>query len=108
MANPSASPVNRTSPHWRELYQAAIRESDRTRIVLRIIEAERSIIRRERQLFLSSGNERELNALNVALHELDALRACLSATTPSTTPSQALFGKKPRAATNGVEETRAS
>ena len=62
---------------WRDLYKAAIFETDQTKKALRIIEAERALVRRERQLFLTSGNERELNALNTALHQLDALRGCL-------------------------------
>jgi hypothetical protein len=62
---------------WRDLYKTAIFENDRTQKAFRITEAERALVRRERQLFLTSGNERELNALNTALHALDALRGCL-------------------------------
>ena len=64
-------------PSWRDLYTAAIFETDQTKKAFRITEAERALVRRERKLFLTSGNERELNALNTALHELDALRGCL-------------------------------
>jgi hypothetical protein len=70
-------PVAGTFPSWRDLYKTAIFETDRTQKAFRITEAERALVRRERQLFLTSGNERELNALNTALHELDALRGCL-------------------------------
>jgi hypothetical protein len=72
-----ANSVDGTFPSWHDLYKAAIFETDPTKIVLRIIEAERALVCRERQLFLRSGNERELNALNTALHALDALRGCL-------------------------------
>jgi len=69
--------VVRTLPSWRDLYRIAIFETDSTKKSLRIAQAERALVRRERQLFLTSGNERELNAVNTALHELDALRGCL-------------------------------
>jgi hypothetical protein len=72
-----ASPIAGTSPSWRDLYKTAIFETDRTKKAFRITEAERELVRRERQLFLTSGSERELNAVNTALHELDALRGCL-------------------------------
>jgi hypothetical protein len=70
-------PVAGTLRNWRDLYKAAIFETDQTKKAFRITEAERALVRRERRLFLTSGNERELNALNTALHELEALRGCL-------------------------------
>jgi hypothetical protein len=73
----STSHIAGTSPSWRDLYKIAIFETDRTKKSFRITEAESALVRRERQLFLTSGNERELNAVNTALHELEALRGCL-------------------------------
>jgi hypothetical protein len=72
-----SSHIADTSPSWRDLYKTAIFETDRTKAAFRITEAERALVQRERQLFLTSGNEHELNAVNTALHELDALRGCL-------------------------------
>ena len=77
MTTSCAIPVNESFASWHDLYRAAIFETDPAKIMIRIIEAERALVRRERQLFLRSGNERELNALNTALHALDAHRSCL-------------------------------
>jgi len=65
---------------WRELYKAAIFETDPSKISLRILQAERALVLRERELFLSSQNEVELNAVNAALQKLDTLRRCLNTT----------------------------
>lgn len=63
-------------------------------MVVCILEAERELVRRERQLFLTPGNEQELNALNAALHELDALRSCFEVGGPNADHRR----RRPRAA----------
>jgi hypothetical protein len=65
---------------WRELYRAAIFESDATKISVRILQAERVLVLRERELFLTSHNEGELNEVNAALQKLETLRGCLKMT----------------------------
>jgi hypothetical protein len=71
------------SPHsrpegWRELYTAALFETDRNRIPARIADAEQAIVARARELF-SAGNDtiEEDQALDDALYALRALQNCL-------------------------------
>jgi hypothetical protein len=63
---------------WRELYVAALFETDREKIPSRIAEAEQAIVVRARQLF-SAGNDtiEEDQALDDALYALRALQSCL-------------------------------
>jgi hypothetical protein len=63
---------------WRELYSAALFESDRTRIPARIADAEHAIVARARELF-SAGSDtvEEDQALDDALYALRALQSCL-------------------------------
>ncbi|MFZ0321514.1 MAG: hypothetical protein WAL56_20485 [Candidatus Sulfotelmatobacter sp.] len=63
---------------WRQLYTAALFETDRTRIPLRIADAEHAIVVRARELF-SAGNDtiEEDQALDDALYALRALQSCL-------------------------------
>jgi len=63
---------------WRELYTAALFETDRSRISARIADAEQAIVARARQLF-STGNDtiEEDQALDDALYALKALQNCL-------------------------------
>jgi hypothetical protein len=62
----------------RELYTAALFETDRSRISARIADAEQAIVARARQLF-STGNDtiEEDQALDDALYALKALQNCL-------------------------------
>jgi hypothetical protein len=62
---------------WRELYTAALFETDRDRIPTRIAEAEKAIIARSRELF-SAGSDtiEEDQALDDALYALKALQSC--------------------------------
>ncbi|MGA2021797.1 MAG: hypothetical protein ABSH02_14490 [Candidatus Sulfotelmatobacter sp.] len=62
---------------WRELYTAALFETDRTRIPARIADAEQAIVARARELF-SAGNDtiEEDQALDDALYALRALQSC--------------------------------
>ena len=58
---------------WKALYRAAICESDKSAF-RRIVEAEKAILARERELFYSGGTLQEKEALEDALHALHALR----------------------------------
>jgi hypothetical protein len=64
--------------NWRDLYTAALFETDRDRIPARITEAEQAIVARARELF-SAGNDtiEEDQALDDALYALRALQSCL-------------------------------
>jgi hypothetical protein len=74
--------ANVTSSHkqqpWRELYTAALFETDKARVPALIAEAENAIVVRARELF-SSGNDtvEEDQALDDALYALKALESCL-------------------------------
>jgi len=63
---------------WRELYRAAVLETDREELPRRIAEAEKALILRARELFVMSGdNNDEGEAIDDALYLLRALRHCL-------------------------------
>jgi hypothetical protein len=66
------------SASWRELYTAALFETDKTRMPARIADAEQAIVARARELF-SAGNDtiEEDQALDDALYALRALQNCL-------------------------------
>jgi hypothetical protein len=76
MANAASSP-RRLEP-WRELYNAALFETDQERIPARIVDAEQAIVARARELF-AAGNDtiEEDQALDDALYALRALQNCL-------------------------------
>lgn len=63
------------SPTWRELYRAALFETDEQKVIPRIDKAERALILRGRELFALSGdNGQEAEALDDGLYVLRALR----------------------------------
>lgn len=63
---------------WRELYVAALMEANDKRMSARIVQAERAILDRARELFNASGNNiEEQQALEDALYALRALKSCL-------------------------------
>jgi hypothetical protein len=65
-------------PAWKKLYSAALLENDRSRIPGRIAEAEKEIVKRVRNLFQSPEQSTlETDALEEALHMLQALKECL-------------------------------
>ena len=67
-----------TTLTWHVLYQAALFETDRTRIPHRIAEAEKAILARVRELFvLNSDHVEEDQILDDALYALRALRNCI-------------------------------
>jgi hypothetical protein len=76
MTNATATAL--ASRNWKELYTAALFESDNGRLPGRIADAERAIVDRARELF-SAGCDtiEEDQALNDALYALRALQSCL-------------------------------
>jgi hypothetical protein len=67
----SKSPDSR---FWRELYRAALSESDKSKLPERIAEAEKAIVLRARELFQAAGdNGEEAEALNDVMYALHAL-----------------------------------
>ena len=63
---------------WRELYRAALFETDKQKLSSRIAEAEKALILRARELFpMSEVNSEEGQAVDEALFALRALRKCL-------------------------------
>ena len=65
-------------PSWRELYTAALFETDTKLIPERIADAEKAIMARARELFAASSDTiEEDQALDDALYALRALQSCL-------------------------------
>ena len=63
---------------WHVLYQAALFETDKTKIPNRIAEAETAILARVRELFVvDSDHVEEDQILDDALYALRALRNCI-------------------------------
>ena len=61
---------------WEKLYRAAIIESDRSKLLQRVKDAEAAILERSRSLSKSPANsEREQEAITRALYILSLLRA---------------------------------
>ena len=73
----SASSLQPQDISWRNLYLQALFETDKTKISMRISEAERALLFREHELFTGVHNPAERDAVNAALHSLHALRICL-------------------------------
>lgn len=75
--------IEPTAPHsmlrgWRDLYTAALFETDKDRIPERIADAEKAIVARARELFaVGSDTIEEDQALDDALYALRALQNCL-------------------------------
>jgi hypothetical protein len=65
--------------NWRDLYTAALFETDKDRLPTRIADAEKAILVRARELF-SAGADTidEDQALDDALYALRALQSCLN------------------------------
>jgi hypothetical protein len=63
---------------WRDLYQAAIHESDMSKLSERITDAESALVIRMRELFYESGDKfEEVECMDEALCILHALRNSL-------------------------------
>jgi hypothetical protein len=69
-------------PNWRELYKAALFETNRDKLPERIANAEKAIVARARELFASSTDTiEEDQALDDALYALRALQSCVNSQT---------------------------
>ena len=76
MSNQAAT--HPTLRNWRELYTAALFETDHKRSPLRIADAEKAIVARARELFAAGSDTiEEDQALDDALYALRALQNCL-------------------------------
>lgn len=65
-------------PEWHVLYHAALFESDRNKLPQRIEEAEKAVLCRIRELFLTNTDHIEEDVvLDDALYALRALRSCV-------------------------------
>lgn len=76
------SPAKKALPSefaWHVLYQAALFETDRSKVPERIAEAERAILTRIKELFVVTNDHiEEDQILDDALYGLRALRNCVS------------------------------
>jgi len=62
---------------WQALYQAALFETDRSKVPARIAQAEQAIFARIKELFVAAGDHiEEDQVLDDALYALRALRNC--------------------------------
>ncbi len=71
----SASPPCPKHPDWRTLYRAAILETDRKIIPLRVSTAEEAVIARGRELFYGNSTLEEKESLEDALYALRAFKS---------------------------------
>ncbi len=68
--------------NWRGLYQAALFETDTSKLAWRIEEARKALIFRSRELLKTSPNyDGETEAIENALYALQALENCLRSNT---------------------------
>ena len=68
--------------NWRGLYQAALFETDTSKILSRIEEARKALVFRSRELFKTPPNhDDETEAIENALYALQALENCLASNT---------------------------
>lgn len=68
--------------NWRELFQAALFETDMSKLPLRIEEARRALVFRARELFATSRNyDDESEAIENTLYALQALENCVKLNT---------------------------
>ena len=75
----TAAPQPSETKDWRDIYVRALLEGDKDRVPSLIVEAERAIVERSRELFQVSGeNIEEGKALDDALYALHALKSCLA------------------------------
>ena len=74
------TPAFAQHPLWKNLYMAALFENDKSKIPLRIKDAEAEIETRARMLFPTSHDHaREAQALDNAFRMLQVLKRCLKA-----------------------------
>jgi hypothetical protein len=67
---------------WRQLYLSALFETDNEKLPMRLAQAERALILRDRQLLaLHANDSEEFKAVHKGLYALRALRTCFNVTT---------------------------
>jgi hypothetical protein len=77
--NSSATASAPSLSSWRELYKAALFETNHEKLPERIANAEKAIVARARELFASSADTiEEDQALDDALYALRALQSCVT------------------------------
>ncbi len=69
-----ASPQCLSRADWKTLYRAAILESNKTLLPVRVSAAEEAVIARGREIFFDHGTPEEKEALEDALYALRAYR----------------------------------
>ncbi len=75
---PASEALSSPTLTWKELYVAALMETNDEKMSARIGEAESAMFRRAKELFEDSGdNIQEKEALNDGFYALQALRSCL-------------------------------
>ena len=63
---------------WRELYKAALAETDTQKLPERIQEARRAVVLRSREIFsVSPHHHDEVEAIEAAMYGLNALESCV-------------------------------
>jgi hypothetical protein len=72
---PRALPASPSRADWRSLYRAAILETDTKLVSKKVLEAEKAVLARGRELFYSSGGHEEQECLEDALYALRAFRS---------------------------------
>ncbi len=77
MDNAVGSTARTTPFDWRDLYLQALFETERAHMHTRIMQAERALVHRERELYAEPNAQAEREALTNALNALFALRTCL-------------------------------
>jgi hypothetical protein len=75
--NPSSSVAPRSIAPWKELYLEALFETDKSKIAMKIVEAQLSIVAQRRKVFAAGTIPKERHALDAALLSLQALASCL-------------------------------
>jgi hypothetical protein len=82
MISALASATKASDSIWRDLYMAALFETDQANISQRITQAETAIVTRARELFCVSNEiEQERRSLESALEALRALQSCMKSHT---------------------------
>jgi hypothetical protein len=75
----NSRPARSSNSSWHALYQAALFETDRQMIPIRIAEAEKAIMERVKELFgVEADHIEEDQILDDALYALRALRNCVA------------------------------
>jgi hypothetical protein len=73
----SPLPAKSCETNWKELYIAALFESDKSKLAAKITQAEVAIVARRRKSMMPGGDMQERNVLDAALLSLQALANCL-------------------------------